>query len=515
MARWLTGPLAAPLTFAVPFAAELAIGGYQLGRPSLWRDEGYTLAAASRPPAAILALAGRQDGVHGLYYLIMHYVVAVLGTSEVALRLPSLLAAGVAAGLTGLLGSRLARGTGSPASPGTGMLAGVLLAALPLTTWYAQDARPYALTAACAAGASWLLISAAGDGRWRWWAGYAAAITLLGMFNLYALLLLPAHGISLLLTRQQPGGRAARQRWLAAALVALVLLSPLVAVTVGQAGAFSWVSSPTVATVGTLLSDFAGSRYLVLVVAGLAALCIVAEYRDDRLASWGMSTVAVPWLVLPPAVLLAVSVIHPVYVERYVVFCLPAVALLTAAGLGWLARLTRQAWLTRRTRLAKPAPAWPGLVAALPSVLILAAMAALLAGPQLSVRQTAQRPDNLRGVAAILAAQERPGDAVIYLPWNARAASLAYPAPFSRLRDIGLGRSGEASGTLAGLAVPERVLAARLGTASRVWIVRWASAPGSFRGPRRERALLHATLRPIRTWAVGSVVLGLYAAGAH
>ena len=52
-------------------------------------------------------------------------------------------------------------------------------------------------------------------------------------------------------------------------------------------------------------------------------------------------------------ILLAVSLARPAYVERYVVFCLPALALVSAAGLAWLARLVAATAAGRRApRLA-------------------------------------------------------------------------------------------------------------------------------------------------------------------
>ena len=42
---------------------------------------------------------------------------------------------------------------------------------------------------------------------------------------------------------------------------------------------------------------------------------------------------ALPWLLLPPAILLTASVIHPVYNFRYIICCIPAAALLIGAAL--------------------------------------------------------------------------------------------------------------------------------------------------------------------------------------
>ena len=63
-------------------------GGYEIGRPSLWRDEAYTKDAIGRPVSQIFALLGHQDAVHGAYYILMHVIVAAVGTSATALAVP-------------------------------------------------------------------------------------------------------------------------------------------------------------------------------------------------------------------------------------------------------------------------------------------------------------------------------------------------------------------------------------------------------------------------------------------
>ena len=156
------------LVIVIPALAELAVGGYRLGGASLWRDEAYTLDAAQRSDRQILALLGNVDAVHGPYYLLMHVVVGVLGTSAAAIRLPSLLGMSVAAGCTAALGRRLSRMAALPAPSLTGLAAGLLLVAAPLTTYYAQDARPYGLVTMFAVIATQLLVAALADGRWRW-----------------------------------------------------------------------------------------------------------------------------------------------------------------------------------------------------------------------------------------------------------------------------------------------------------------------------------------------------------
>src|SRR6266571_3620699 len=69
------------LVIAAPVAVSAVVGWYEIGGPSLWRDEAYTKDAIGRPVGQIFALLGHQDAVHGAYYLLMHVIAAVTGTS--------------------------------------------------------------------------------------------------------------------------------------------------------------------------------------------------------------------------------------------------------------------------------------------------------------------------------------------------------------------------------------------------------------------------------------------------
>jgi mannosyltransferase len=387
-----------------------------------------------------------------------------------------------------------------PAPSVTGLLAGLLYVAAPQTTYYAQDARPYGLVTLFAVAATYMLIAAISRGGPRWWTGYAVAIILTGLMSVFALLIVAAHGVTLLLARRQ----ARLLPWLAAAVAAAVVLGPLILLGYRQDGSLGWVSRPRLGTVTTMLRLFAGSRTLIPLFTALALCGIASGLGAGRLRQITVVTVALPWLVLPPLILLAVSVVKPVYVERYVVFCQPALALLCAAGLAWLCRLFAASQAGR----SAPALAWVA------PAMILAVLGVLLIRPQLTVCLTSARPDNLRGVSAVVAANERPGDAVFYLPSEARVISMGYPAPFGKLRDLALKKSPVASDSLTGTQVSAPVLAKRAAGVHRVWLVQWAGQlslrPGTEVG--REELALIRSMHLLRRWTVRSVVLSLYAA---
>jgi len=503
------------LVVVVPAIAELLVGGYGIGRPSLWRDEGYTRSVVQRPLGDIIAMLANTDAVHGLYYVAMHPLVAVLGTSATAIRLPSLAATSLAASLTAALGRRLARAAGLRSASMTGMLGGLLLVALPHTTWYAQDARPYAMATLCAVGATYLLVRGlSAASRW-WWAGYSAVIAVLALLNMSALLLVVAHGVSLYILRGQQARTgsatlmrpAVARRWLAASGAVMAALSPLFIFAVRQADQINWVRPPGAGTVFLLVADFSGYSALIPVVVPLALLGVAADLHRRPRIGCTPAAVTVPWLVLPPAVLLAASVLAPVYVQRYVIFCMPAAALLAASGITWLAQ---------QARLTAAGQRFPALASLLPALLLIT-IAALVASPQQVIRTSGARLDNLAAVAAVVAANERPGDVILYVPWNARVVALAYPGPFERLRDIGLGESAVASATLGGVPASPPTLASRFTHVRRLWTVRWTNylTRPSHTPVAREQARLISQMILVHRWRIRTLVLSLYVAARH
>ena len=358
-ARGLAGRL---LIAVVPALLGLITGGYHLGRVPLWRDEAATKAIASRRVIKILATMPHDDLVHGAYYLVVHYVIRLLGSSNHALRLPSVLAMAVACAFTALVAERLASAAGRSGAAWTGLTAGVIFALLPATIAYAQEARSYALVTMMATIATYLLLRALDDGRPGWWAGYGAAVFLAALFNLFGLLILVAHGLTLLaLARPTTARHWVRRRlgappgWVAASAVAVALLIPVAIMAYGQRTSLGWISSPSLSREASALARlWAGSAGLVWPVFGLAALGVAASVITDRRAP-GPATVALPWLAAPPAIMIAFSALHPIYDQRYVEFCLPALAICVASGIGWLWRLAGVA-LGRAAAPGRPGP---------------------------------------------------------------------------------------------------------------------------------------------------------------
>ena len=377
-------------------------------------------------------------------------------------------------------------------------------------TYYAQMARSYAIVTMFATIATYLLLRAYPDGRWRWWAAYGAAVALAGLFNLFGLLILAAHGVTLLLTDARGQSAAGRRigriplRWLGASAAAVIVLGPLLSVAHREQKQIAWVTRPDAGTIEKLIIDFAGSKELVLPVALLALAGIAVACLADNWRPLNPAAVALPWLAVPPFVLIAASYLKPVYVERYVEFCLPALAICVGAGLAGLVRLAAG------TRLARLRLTW------VPAAVVIAGLGALLIGPQQAIRQSAARPDNLRLASAIVAAHEQPGDVVFYLPVNMHVLGTGYPAPFLRLRDIALAGSPIASATLTGTEVTSpALLKSRFTDVRRVWVVTGGSnykfpVPATPVDKEKMALLAGAGMHIIDRWQAGEVMLTLY-----
>ena len=452
----------------------LAVTLWKIQVPSFWRDEAATQSATQRSFTGLIAMLGHVDVVHGPYYVLMWLEVRLAGHSELALRLPSALAMAAAAALITVTGRRLVSGR-------AGLAAGLTFAALPAASWFAQDARPFAVETAAGAAASYFLVRLAEDGGGRWTRCYAASLVVLGLTNLLGLLIIPAHAVTVAAWRGRYPQPALVRRWLQAATIACVALLPLMAAAWGQRGQVGWLRPPGAAAVlatGRLVGS-AGLLLAAVVLTGMGLAYAALGHRAG--ADWPvrLPALCLPWLVVPPLTLFAASQIQPAYTFRYILFCTPAAALLIGTGLAAAGRVAGPAGLALIVLLALPA--------------------------QLGERGPSGHTDNIRRLDQIVARYERPGDAVLYPQSGSRTFAAAYPYGLIRLHDVMLGESAVRSGTIAGTGAPAPVAAARLGRATRVWVVQ-----SNVASPGRPAELRGLPLRLVRTWQVTVSWLCLY-----
>ncbi len=502
----------------LPPAVMLAMALWRITGPSYWRDEAATMTATARPFGELLRMMGHVDAVHGTYYMLIWAVVRLGGPGELVTRLPSALAMVGAAAAMAALGRRMA-------SPRAGLAAGLTFAVLPQVSLYAQDAREYAIVTALAATGSYLLVralSAAGRRR-GWLAGYAACLGVMGVLNVLSLLLIAAHAVTVALACRRAwkadgvsagggvadnGGVAADGRaggeggrraawslgldWLAAAAGAVLLASPVLALGFAQRGTLSWLTRPDLAVAVEGLRRLIGPAPMLLAVCLAVAVGIflsATARRPALRAAWPpeLLALALPWLLLPPAVLIGVSLASPVYTFRYVLFCAPAAALLVGSGLAGL------------SYPAARGPAWVPTAACLAVVTVVGALGV---PAQVAARAPGGHGTDIRAANAIVAARRHPEDAVLYLGTDTKYFPAAYPSGFAVLDDIAQQKTPSQAGNLIGKDVRAPEVRQRLDHVRRVWVVKLGRYPHD--------ALRGRTFRLIRAWRTSDIWLLLF-----
>ncbi|WP_406486493.1 glycosyltransferase family 39 protein [Streptomyces sp. NBC_01563] len=405
----------------------ITLGAWGLSRQdSVWRDEAATWQVAQRSTSEIWHLLDNVDVVHGCYYLLMHALFECFGPSTTTLRLPSVLATAVAAACVAEICRRLA---GAWAGLGGGLALGLL----PAVQFYLQEGRPYALVAA-GAGVSTLLLVSLLQGRARaaYWAAYGSAILLCGLLNWFSLMVLPAHLATLAWTGAE---RRAWARWGIASAAATACAMPLVLFSHTQSAQVSWIPALTWhMLIGT---------GVLLAIGGTGALL-----DRPRTGQLSVAAVGLPLLAIPQIGLAGLSLIQPLFLDRYILFSMLGLALLIGSIIDTVIQAARPQ-LPRASMWILPA-------------IIAIAMTALL--PQsLAKRSPASRVDDVLAIATDVQRLKEDGNAVLFIPAARRDTKSVSPRTFAGLRDIALAQSPEESGTLKGIeANPVEIRAAML-----------------------------------------------------
>ena len=434
-------PAMAYLSWAVPVVVTVAFGLIEIGVPQLWRDEFASWSAASRTLPQLWAMLHNIDAVLGIYYFGLHLWMAVFGDSAAAMRLPSVIAMAGAAGVVALIGRRLGGGA-------AGLTSGLVFAVIPSVSRYAQEARPYAFAMFFAALATLTFLRAMERPNWSRWAIYAVVLAAAGASNLVAVSVAAGHLVILLWDflqhtvriggdgtadsgKRLPGGRLASEgsplllvkRFCVALVAGAVLVSPLVIEGhEQQEWQIGGVPAPHVAQLvgvsGGLWQELFASVPVAAAVMLLAVLSLLAapDARRRSIAGYALAFAIVP--VVAVWVLSRGPVSYWTY--RYMLFSIAGWSVGAGLCIAFLAERAKDS--TRLARLTGSLS--PRFTVA---AVLIAVVAALGAHDQLAIRQNEAhnrwaypempsngQPVDYQAAAAVLAANERPGDAIVY-----------------------------------------------------------------------------------------------------
>ncbi|MGA8116851.1 MAG: glycosyltransferase family 39 protein [Actinocatenispora sp.] len=444
------------------------VGIFRADRPSLWADELATWGMTTVPWHSMWGLLQSTDMVNGPYYALMRAWVQIAGDSDLALRLPSLIAMTIAAALVAALGSRFG-------GPRVGLMAGLLFAVVPATSRYGQEARGYAIVLCLATLATLLLARALDRPRFVRFLPYVLVLALMGMFSVISLVLLVAHGLMVLALR-----RGAVWGWLAASVFGALPGIVLLMESTGQRGQVSWIAPATLRSLAGFPNELFGMTAIGGCLAVLAALAV--SYRHPAI-------VYTAWAMVPAVVLFAVGHYTSVWLPRYLLFTLPAWVLLAAITLD-------------RVPLVR-------------GLLVVAAVALVSVPAQMTFREPTGHTQDTRAVATIIANNEQPGDGIIYGTedpggaWVGRDIVTHYLAPGSRPKDLLVVQQPRSNGKV--LAIECKDASKCLGSStSRIWIVRLGTVKDPLHdlGGTKEAAL-RTSFQLSKTWRPTGMTLAV------
>ncbi|HEY0237487.1 MAG TPA: glycosyltransferase family 39 protein [Friedmanniella sp.] len=414
--------------------------------PTQSRDEAATVSAVTRSWAQLGAMLHNVDVVHALFYSAMKVWLDHVGISTLTLRLPSVLACGLAAGLVVVLGAVLF-------TPRAGLLAGLIMAVCPRVTLIGTEGRSAAWFTAAAVLLVLLVVLATRRPSWGWFLPVALVTAVLGGLHVYTALLLPV----LVVWLWAPPERAGRRRKVWRFGLPRGRLSPLLgllcgAVPVGvlawrarsQQAQVDWIDPPTLESLAKIATETVApdnGLWSVLAWAMAAAgLVWLARHRQGRR---GTTFLLLGWTAFPGLVLIGASATWtPLYSQRYLAFCLGGLVLLAGAGLASV----RRRWLT----------------------FCLAASLPLAATVTYRDQRVVGAWDSWGQIADTFAYQGNAGDAVIDYPLVS-AITVSYPGALGSGPVLNAGAGRLARHSLWDERLPLQAIEPRLRGVQRLW----------------------------------------------
>lgn len=345
----------------VPAIASLASNARGLGQRSVWLDEAWTVALGLQKPATILIVAA-HDQNPPLYNLMMAGWLQVFGTSEAALRIPSLLATASCAALLLLFVRRFY-------GPEAALYASLLFLVAGAPRYYATEGRAYALVELLCVLSFFLYLRNFARADWRGALGLGL-VNAAAMYVHYTIALaFVAQVVCALLFANSD--RRAFGLYVASQLLALALFAPFAPALLANAPdtRSSWPPVPDLAMLSTVCRDLAGSRsalrcgLLLLALAFVGRVVARRSARTTVTARDRLLVVAAAWALLPILLAFLISQRCPILHVRYELF----------AALGWMvliggllaalpcspwARLTLASLFVLLTAKPSPSAAW-------------------------------------------------------------------------------------------------------------------------------------------------------------
>ncbi|MEB0044990.1 MULTISPECIES: glycosyltransferase family 39 protein [unclassified Pseudomonas] len=322
---------------------------HNINLPYFWTDEAFSALVSVLSPQAIWFHMGRD--VHPpLYFLMLHVWIAVFGDSVFAIRAMSAVA-GVATVAVGMWLMRLI------STLKTALLAGLLIALLPISVRYSQEARMYTLETLWLLGATIALVYWVKTPRNRYLVAYGLLMTAALYTHYLAILCALSHFLYLVILRFKRDETlhylTRPMLWVAYAAISILYLPWLISLVdevfvhaqqLKMGGDIFWIPGLTLYTLPSSIWRFLTLRsneelpatfYLLLPILVAAAAVWVAIKEDDR-GKFGFLLMI--YTFAPVLAVALISFKFPIFIERYMAFAAMGIPMILALAIARVAQ---------------------------------------------------------------------------------------------------------------------------------------------------------------------------------
>lgn len=326
------------ITLALLLVSCLTVRLVCLACKPFWFDEAFSVEVARLTWVNFLHLLWWREANMSLYYVLLR-VWLHFGQSPYFIRSLSVLMATLTLPAIYWLGRLLF-------DRRVALIAAALFTFNAYDVRYSQEARSYSLFVLLATFSSGLLVWWLAEPSRRRLGGYIAASVLAAYSHFYALLLLAAHWLTLKLARPPqiaedlPSSRLRRAWW----TTGLLVLPLLTFVAKTGAGPIRWIPRPGARDLVEFFEHLCGSDHWPLALLYVAACAVALSSVGPRLWKrhpsrdvWRLQFLLI-WFFFPIVLTVLLSFARPIFLGRYMIFCLPPLLILAAAGLERLRR---------------------------------------------------------------------------------------------------------------------------------------------------------------------------------
>jgi len=317
------------LLFLVVILLAVFLRVYDLGRESVWIDEGFALENADRPVMQVVGWVKEFDPITPLYYVTLHFWINGFGNSEFNTRLLSVIFNLLTLPVFYLFVRKLL-------DQRAALAASLFFASSMLQVQYSQEARSYAMFSFFAWLSTLIFIYIVAD-RKKWFVPYTLAAVISGYVMQFGFFVMALHGMFLLLRQ-----RDLLKKWLVSFGVVLLAFAPWMPVFFTQVGLVNHLFQQAL-SVRMGLPGFI-SRYFLASFFALSILCAavfsLVYPKKERLfltifRKVFQQKIFVPLLVFALAsyIYLLPHLVHSVFIVRYLFFLLPVAYLAFAFGI--------------------------------------------------------------------------------------------------------------------------------------------------------------------------------------